>query len=56
VEPLDLTGYQPFWVARAELLVRAERPAEARQAFDRALALTENAVEHAHLTSRRASV
>jgi RNA polymerase sigma-70 factor (ECF subfamily) len=54
VEELDLTGYQPFWVTRAELLVRAERPAEAREAYDRALALTDNGVEHAHLTGRRA--
>jgi RNA polymerase sigma-70 factor (ECF subfamily) len=54
VEELDLTGYQPFWVTRAELLVRAERPAEALEAYDRALALTDNAVEHAHLTRRRA--
>jgi RNA polymerase sigma-70 factor (ECF subfamily) len=56
VEELDLTKYQPFWVARAELLRRAERPAEAVAAYDRALALTDNAVEHAHLTGRRAQV
>jgi RNA polymerase sigma-70 factor (ECF subfamily) len=54
IEGLDLTGYQPFWVTRADLLVRAGRPAEAVAAYDRALALTDNAVEHAHLTSRRA--
>ncbi|WP_019877984.1 RNA polymerase sigma factor [Sporichthya polymorpha] len=56
VERLDLTTYQPYWVARAELLVRAERPAEAADAFDRALALTDNAVEHAHLSRRRAAL
>ncbi len=54
VEKLDLDGYQPYWVTRAELLLRAGRSAEAVAAYDRALALTENAVEHAHLTSRRA--
>jgi RNA polymerase sigma-70 factor (ECF subfamily) len=56
VDNLDLTTYQPYWVTRAELLARAERPAEAREAYDRALALTDNAVEHAHLTLRRALV
>jgi RNA polymerase sigma-70 factor (ECF subfamily) len=53
-DALDLTEYQPYWVTRAELLVRAERPTEALEAYDRALALTDNAVEHAHLTARRA--
>ncbi len=56
VERLDLATYQPYWVARAELLVRAERPAEAAASFDRALALTDNAVEHAHLAQRRAAL
>jgi RNA polymerase sigma-70 factor (ECF subfamily) len=56
VDELDLPNYQPYWVARAELLVRAARPVEALQAYDRALLLTDNAIEHAHLTSRRASV
>jgi RNA polymerase sigma-70 factor, ECF subfamily len=56
LDELDLPGYQPYWVARAELLLRAERPVEAQQAYDRALQLTDNAVEHAHLTRRRASI
>ncbi len=56
IDDLNLTTYQPYWVARAELLARAERPAEAREAYDRALGLTDNAVEHAHLTDRRARV
>ncbi|GAA0634214.1 RNA polymerase sigma factor [Sporichthya brevicatena] len=56
IERLDLASYQPYWVARAELLVRADRPAEAAVAFDRALALTDNAVEHAHLSQRRAAL
>jgi RNA polymerase sigma-70 factor (ECF subfamily) len=54
VNKLDLDGYQPYWVTRAELLARAGRAAEAVAAYDRALALTENAVEHAHLRRRRA--
>lgn len=56
IELLDLTNYQPFWITRAELLVRADRSAEAVVAFDRALELTENAVERAHLLDRRAAV
>ncbi|MGQ0846296.1 MAG: RNA polymerase sigma factor [Sporichthyaceae bacterium] len=51
---LDLSHYQPYWVARAELLLRCDRPAEALAAFDRALTLTDNAVERSHLTDRRA--
>jgi RNA polymerase sigma-70 factor, ECF subfamily len=53
LERLELPTYQPYWVSRAELLARSGRGAEARDAFDRALALTDNAVEHAHLTRRR---
>jgi RNA polymerase sigma-70 factor (ECF subfamily) len=56
VERLELTEYQPYWVTRAELLARSGRGSEARDAFDRALGLTDNAVEHAHLTRRRAEV
>jgi RNA polymerase sigma-70 factor (ECF subfamily) len=54
LDTLDLTEYQPYWVARAELLVRADRSADAVVAYDEALRLTENAIEHAHLTRRRA--
>ena len=56
LERLELPGYQPYWVSRAELLARSGQAAEARKAFDRALALTDNAVEHAHLTRRRAAL
>lgn len=56
LERLELPGYQPYWVSRAELLARSGRTAEAREAFDRALALTGNAVEHAYLTGRRAAL
>ena len=56
LEALELPEYQPYWAARAELLVRAGRNTEAAGAYDRALALTDNGVEHAHLTRRRAEV
>jgi len=54
VDELDLTGYHPFHVTRADLLERLGRDDEARQAYDRALALTDNAAERDLLVSRRA--
>jgi RNA polymerase sigma-70 factor (ECF subfamily) len=56
LDRIDLPDYQPYWVARAELLARAGRASEARDAFDRALGLTDNAVEHTHLTGRRVEI
>jgi RNA polymerase sigma-70 factor (ECF subfamily) len=50
---LDLDSYHPFHTARAELLVRVGRLDEARAAYDRAIALTDNAAERAHLEQRR---
>jgi RNA polymerase sigma-70 factor, ECF subfamily len=56
VNGLDLPDYQPFHVTRAELLVRLGRRPEAAEAYNRALALTTNAVERAHLSLRRRSL
>ena len=56
VDRLDLHGYPPFHVTRAELLRRLERTDEARAAYDAALGLIENEAEHAHLVSRRGSL
>ncbi|MBO9523367.1 MAG: RNA polymerase sigma factor [Nocardioidaceae bacterium] len=56
VERLDLAGYHAWHVTRAELLRRLERDAEARDAYDAALALVENEAERAHLVSRRDSL
>ena len=56
VEALDLPSYQPFHVTRAELLVRLGREVEATEAYDRAVALSDNAVERAHLERRRAAL
>ncbi len=55
LEPLaqPLAGYHAFHAARAELLRRADRPAEARAAYDAALALAGNSAETASLTRRR---
>ena len=49
VEELDLDDYHLFHATRAELLVRLGRPDEAAVAFERALVLTNNAAERAHL-------
>ncbi|WP_091615831.1 RNA polymerase sigma factor [Micromonospora mirobrigensis] len=51
-----LTGY-PWWHAtRAELLRRLDRPAEAADAYDRALALELSGPQAAHLRRRRAGL
>lgn len=54
VQALDLPSYLPYHLAQAELLVRAGRHAEAREAYERALALAGNEVERDHITRRRA--
>lgn len=51
-----LADYQPYHAARADLLARAGRGAEAVGAFDRALALTTNAAERDFLVARRRAV
>jgi RNA polymerase sigma-70 factor (ECF subfamily) len=56
VEELDLDDYHLFHATRAELLVRLGRPDEAAVAFERALVLTNNAAERAHLDARRVEV
>lgn len=48
-----LEGYHAFHVTRAELLRRLRRSDEARAAYDRAIELTTNGAERAHLARRR---
>src|SRR5205814_383620 len=55
-ELVQLPGYHLFHSTRADLLRRLGRTAEAAQAYDAALALTENAAERAFLEQRRAEV
>ena len=50
-QPLD--GYHAFHATRADLLRRLGRSADARHAYDRAIALAGNAAESAYLTRRR---
>lgn len=51
-----LDGYHWYHAARADLQRRLERHDEARQSYDRALALASNPVEQAFLRDRRASL
>ena len=53
VDRLSLDGYHAWHATRAELLRRLDRPAEARAAYDAALALIDNPAESAYLTRRR---
>jgi RNA polymerase sigma-70 factor (ECF subfamily) len=58
LDPLadDLDGYHHLHAARADLLRRAGRAAEARTAYDRALALVGNDAERRYLERRRAAL
>ena len=49
VDDLDLDGYYLFHAVRADLLARLRRPDEARAAYERAAALTQNDAERAHI-------
>jgi RNA polymerase sigma-70 factor (ECF subfamily) len=52
----ELAQYHLLYAARADLLRRARRPAEAAVAYREAIALTTNAVERAYLHRRLAEV
>jgi RNA polymerase sigma-70 factor (ECF subfamily) len=54
IEPVAARAYQPYWAVRAHLLRRLDRPAEAIDAFDRAIALTEDLATRQFLARRRA--
>jgi len=56
VDPLDLHGYHPFHVTRADLLQRLGRHEEASEAYDTAIALVTNAAERRFLEDRRRSL
>ncbi len=53
VERLALTGYHAWHVARADLLRRLGRTAEAKKAYDAAIAATQNSAERAFLRRKR---
>ncbi len=56
VDRLALTGYHAWHATRADLLRRLGRSAEARAAYDAAIAATANEAERAYLTRRRGSL
>lgn len=53
VDSLDLDSYHAYHATRADLLRRAGRTADAREAYDRAIELAGNPAERAYLESRR---
>jgi RNA polymerase sigma-70 factor (ECF subfamily) len=53
VDGLPLEGYHPYHATRADLLRRLGRSAQARSAYDRAIALAGNTAETAFLIRRR---
>ncbi len=56
LDELPLDGYHLYHATRADLLRRLNRAAEAAAAYDKAIALAENAAERAFLTTRRATL
>jgi RNA polymerase sigma-70 factor (ECF subfamily) len=49
----DVSAYQPYWAVRAHLLQRLGKIPEARDAFDRAIGLTEDPAVRQFLLQRR---
>jgi len=56
VDDLDLDSYHLYHSTRGEFLVRLERYDDARAAFSRAIELSTNTAERAHLERRRGSL
>jgi RNA polymerase sigma-70 factor (ECF subfamily) len=56
VDGLDLSTYHAWHATRADLLRRLGRSAEARAAYDAAIAATDNSAERAYLSRRRGSL
>jgi RNA polymerase sigma-70 factor, ECF subfamily len=53
IDRLPLTGYHAWHATRADLLRRLGRSAEAKQAYDAAIAATQNSAERAYLSRKR---
>jgi RNA polymerase sigma-70 factor (ECF subfamily) len=53
IDPLPLSGYHAWHAARADLLRRLGRTAEAKQSYDAAIAATGNSAERAYLGRKR---
>jgi predicted RNA polymerase sigma factor len=52
IAPDAVAAYQPYWALRAQLLKTLERTDEARDAYDRAIGLSEEAAVRDFLTAR----
>jgi RNA polymerase sigma-70 factor (ECF subfamily) len=53
IDDARLTEYQPYWAARADLLARANQPAEASHAYDLAIGLERDPAVRSFLQKRR---
>jgi predicted RNA polymerase sigma factor len=53
IDPDAVSGYQPYWAVRAHLLQRLARTPEAKNAYDRAIGLTEDPAVKEFLFQRR---
>jgi len=53
IEPTAVCAYQPYWAVRAHLLGRLGDKPQAREAFDRAIGLTEDDAVRRYLLERR---
>src|SRR4051812_13685000 len=53
VDRLPLTGYHAWHATRADLLRRLSRSVEAKEAYDAAIAATQNSAERAYLSRKR---
>jgi predicted RNA polymerase sigma factor len=53
IPPTAISAYQPYWAVRAHLLDRLGRKAQASDAFDRAIGLTEDPAVRRFLLARR---
>ena len=56
LDEAEVESWHLYWSARAELLVRVGRPADAVEAFERALACTPNDSDRRFLQRRRDEV
>jgi RNA polymerase sigma-70 factor (ECF subfamily) len=53
VDRLPLDGYHPWYAVRADLFRRLGRTLEAKEAYDAAIAATQNSAERAYLSRKR---
>src|ERR1035437_7470491 len=53
IDRLPLSGYHAWHAARADMLRRLGRSAEAKEAYDAAIAATQNSAERAYLSRKR---